>query len=90
MPTYEYACTECGERTEMSQRIGDDPLKACPICGGAVKKLFHTAGIVFKGSGFYSTDSRSKPKKPAESKKSDSAKKSSDKKDGGSAKEKSA
>lgn len=59
MPTYEYACTECGERVEVFQRISDEPLRVCAACGGVLRKLFHPAGIVFKGSGFYSTDNRS-------------------------------
>jgi len=61
MPTYEYACTECGNRVEAFQRIGDEPLTVCERCGGTLRKVFHPAGIVFKGSGFYATDSRSKP-----------------------------
>jgi putative FmdB family regulatory protein len=62
MPTYEYACTSCGNRFEAFRRIDDDPLSVCEACGGALRKVFHPAGIVFKGSGFYATDSRSKPK----------------------------
>jgi putative FmdB family regulatory protein len=61
MPTYEYACTECGERTEVVQSFSDPPLATCPVCGGAVRKVFSPVGIVFKGSGFYRTDSRGKP-----------------------------
>ena len=60
MPTYEYACTSCGNRFEVFRRIEDEPLKVCEACGGALRKVFHPAGIVFKGSGFYATDSRSK------------------------------
>ena len=60
MPTYEYACTECGNRVEVIQRIGDDPLSVCERCGGTLRKVFHPAGIVFRGSGFYATDSRAK------------------------------
>jgi putative FmdB family regulatory protein len=60
MPTYEYACTECGNRVEVFQRLGDEPLSVCERCGGTLRKVFHPAGIVFKGSGFYATDSRSK------------------------------
>lgn len=59
MPTYEYACTECGERQEAVQKISDDPLTVCTVCGGRLRKLFSPVGIVFKGSGFYRTDSRS-------------------------------
>lgn len=60
MPTYEYACTDCGERIEVFQRISDRPLEVCEACGGALRKLFHPVGIAFKGSGFYTTDSRPK------------------------------
>jgi putative FmdB family regulatory protein len=71
MPTYEYLCTDCGNRVEAFQRIGDDPLTVCEVCGGALRKVFHPAGIVFKGSGFYATDSRSrsKPSKDGDGKK---------------------
>jgi putative FmdB family regulatory protein len=62
MPTYEYRCTDCGNRIEAFQRIGDDPLTVCEVCGGTLRKVFHPAGIVFKGSGFYATDSRSRSK----------------------------
>ena len=58
MPTYEYACTECGERLEVVQRFSDDPLTVCEACGGKLRKVFAPVGIVFKGSGFYRTDSR--------------------------------
>ena len=57
MPIYEYACTACGERTEARQSFTDPPLDTCPICGGSLRKLYSPVGIVFKGSGFYSTDS---------------------------------
>jgi putative FmdB family regulatory protein len=58
MPYYEYACPQCGNRFEVLQRIGDEPLRICDVCGGDLRKVFHPAGIVFKGSGFYKTDSR--------------------------------
>ena len=61
MPTYEYACTECGNRLEVVQSISEAPLTTCPVCGGALRKVFSPVGIVFKGSGFYRTDSRKKP-----------------------------
>lgn len=67
MPTYEYACRKCGEHLEVVQSFKDDPLTACPACGGDLRKVFGSVGIVFKGSGFYKTDSRSSssgPKKP--------------------------
>jgi putative FmdB family regulatory protein len=60
MPTYEYACTECGDRTEVVQSIADAPLTTCTVCGGPLRKVFSPVGIVFKGSGFYRTDSRGK------------------------------
>jgi putative FmdB family regulatory protein len=59
VPTYQYACTECGEQTEMVQKFSDAPLTVCPACGGRLRKVFSPVGIVFKGSGFYRTDSRS-------------------------------
>jgi len=62
MPTYEYGCTACGQHVEVFQRIREDPLTTCGACGGPLRKVFHPAGIVFKGSGFYATDNRSKPK----------------------------
>lgn len=60
MPTYQYACTECGEPLEVVQSFTDDALTECPSCGGRLKKLYGAVGIVFKGSGFYRTDSRGK------------------------------
>src|SRR3954469_14602721 len=59
MPTYQYACTECGEPLEVVQKFSDDALTECPACGGRLRKVFSAAAIVFKGSGFYRTDSRS-------------------------------
>jgi putative FmdB family regulatory protein len=61
MPTYEYACTECGEHVEVVQSMSDAPLVTCPVCGGRLRKVFAPIGVVFKGSGFYRTDSRAKP-----------------------------
>jgi putative FmdB family regulatory protein len=58
MPIYEYACTNCGERTEARQSFSDPPLEECPNCGGKLRKLYSPVGIVFKGSGFYSTDAK--------------------------------
>jgi putative FmdB family regulatory protein len=90
MPTYEYACTECGDRTEVVQSIADASLTTCTVCGGRLRKVFSPVGIVFKGSGFYRTDSRRKPKsdgdkakKPADAKASSSESKTSSS-DGGS------
>ena len=62
MPTYEYACKNCGEHLEVVQSFKDDPLTDCPNCGGTLKKVFGSIGIAFKGSGFYKTDTRSAPK----------------------------
>ena len=58
MPTYQYACTECGDRTEVVQKFTDDALTVCSACDGKLRKVFSPVGIVFKGSGFYRTDSR--------------------------------
>ena len=58
MPTYQYTCTECGEPLEAVQKFSDAPLTVCPACGGRLRKVFSPVGIVFKGSGFYRTDSR--------------------------------
>jgi putative FmdB family regulatory protein len=58
VPTYQYACTDCGDESEVVQRFTDDPLTVCSACGGRLRKVFSPVGIVFKGSGFYRTDSR--------------------------------
>lgn len=58
MPTYQYACTACGHQLEAVQSFTDEPLTECPTCAGRLRKLFNSVGIVFKGSGFYRTDSR--------------------------------
>lgn len=58
MPTYEYMCRKCGETIEVFQSFSDKPLKKHRDCGGELKKVFHARGIVFKGSGFYATDSK--------------------------------
>ena len=84
MPTYQYTCTECGEPLETVQKFSDEPLTVCPACGGRLRKVFSPVGIVFKGSGFYRTDSRKsataaapaakdKDKSPAESSSSTSS-----------------
>ena len=59
MPTYQYACTECGHAFEQFQSFSDDALTHCPECQGRLRKVFNAVGVVFKGSGFYRTDSRS-------------------------------
>jgi putative FmdB family regulatory protein len=58
MPTYQYRCTECGEDLEAVQKFNDPALTTCPTCGGQLRKVFNAVGVVFKGSGFYRTDSR--------------------------------
>jgi putative FmdB family regulatory protein len=58
MPIYEYHCTSCEVDHEIFQRMSDDALTDCPDCGGTLKKIFSAVGIVFKGSGFYATDSK--------------------------------
>jgi putative FmdB family regulatory protein len=67
VPTYQYACTACGHRFEAVQSFTDASLTECPECSGKLRKLFGSVGVVFKGSGFYRTDSRADAKK-AESK----------------------
>jgi putative FmdB family regulatory protein len=58
VPTYQYACTECGHAFEQFQSFSDDALTECPECRGRLRKLFNAVGVVFKGSGFYRNDSR--------------------------------
>ena len=65
MPTYQYSCTECGERIEAVQKFTDEPLQVCSVCGGKLRKVFSPVGIVFKCSGFYRNDSRSGTKDKA-------------------------
>lgn len=59
MPTYSYACRDCEHRFDIQQAFTDDALTVCPQCGGGLRKVFSAVGVVFKGSGFYRTDSRS-------------------------------
>lgn len=59
MPTYQYACTGCGQQLEVVQGFTDDALTVCPECSGRLRKVFSAVGVVFKGSGFYRNDSRS-------------------------------
>jgi putative FmdB family regulatory protein len=68
MPTYEYACKNCGETIEVFQSFADKPLKKHKECGGALQKVFHARGIVFKGGGFYATDSKPSSSSKGESK----------------------
>ncbi|HUR01482.1 MAG TPA: FmdB family zinc ribbon protein [Nonomuraea sp.] len=95
MPTYQYACNDCGDQLEVVQKFTDDALTVCPACQGNLRKVFSAVGIVFKGSGFYRTDNRassaassasssssngkSSESKPADSKPSESAKSSESK-----------
>ena len=95
MPTYEYECSDCGNRFEVFQSFSDAPLTSCEVCDGKLKKVFYPAGIIFKGSGWYATDSRSaseqkkfkedgKPPETSDSKpvKSDAAKSNGSSSDG--------
>jgi putative FmdB family regulatory protein len=82
VPTYQYSCTECGERIEAVQKFTDEPLQVCSVCSGRLRKVFSPVGIVFKGSGFYRNDSRSGSKDKALN---GSGSSSDAKKDGGSA-----
>lgn len=67
MPTYSYQCTECGDRFDIVQAFTDDALTTCKRCSGRLRKLFNSVGVVFKGSGFYRTDSRESGKKSSSS-----------------------
>ena len=58
MPTYQYSCTECGHFFEQFQSFSEESLTVCPECQGRLRKVFNAVGVVFKGSGFYRTDSR--------------------------------
>ncbi len=71
MPTYEYACLSCGIHVEVYQRFSEEPLTVCGVCGGPLRKVFHPAGILFKGSGFYATDSRAKSESAADGERSE-------------------
>ena len=86
MPTYTYRCDSGGHQFDVVQRFSDDPLRECPQCGGAVRRVIQPVGVVFKGSGWYITDSRSKPTddaKPAEAKAEKADKPAEEKKPGG-------
>ena len=85
MPTYQYVCTECGGEIEAVQKFTDDPLTVHDACGGRLRKVFSPVGIVFKGSGFYRTDSRkgsSAPTPASSSSSSDSSSSAGEKKSG--------
>ncbi|MFC8045938.1 FmdB family zinc ribbon protein [Nocardia sp. NPDC057353] len=78
MPTYSYACTQCDNRFDIVQSFSDDTLTECPECTGRLRKLFNSVGIVFKGSGFYRTDSRGGSGTASEPAKTDSGSSGSD------------
>jgi len=65
MPTYQYRCTDCDTDLEVVQKFTDDALTDCPECDGALRKVYSAVGVVFKGSGFYATDNRTKGKTAA-------------------------
>ena len=67
MPTYEYACRDCGQHLEVVQSFRESALTECPACAGRLRKVYGAAGIIFKGSGYYVNDSRAKSVKSAES-----------------------
>lgn len=77
MPTYQYACTACDHRFDAVQSFSDASLTECPECGGKLRKLYGSVGVVFKGSGFYRTDSRSESKSSTTAATSTSSDKSS-------------
>lgn len=73
MPTYEYLCKNCGENIEVFQSFSDKPLKKHKECGGVLQKVFHARGIVFKGKGFYATDSKPSSGSSSDSESSESS-----------------
>jgi putative FmdB family regulatory protein len=79
MPTYEYLCKNCGETIEVFQSFSDKPLKKHRECGGQLQKVFHARGIVFKGGGFYATDSKPAAKTESSESSTDSKPKKSEK-----------
>jgi putative FmdB family regulatory protein len=83
VPTYQYACTDCSEQLEVHQSFTDDALTECPSCEGRLRKVFNAVGVVFKGSGFYKTDSRSNGKGAESSDSADTGKDSKDSTDSG-------
>ena len=79
MPTYAYACKECGHRFDAVQSFADPTLTECPVCGGVLRKEYGSIGVTFNGSGFYRTDSRPKPASESSSSSSSSSSGSSEK-----------
>jgi putative FmdB family regulatory protein len=80
VPTYSYACTECGDRFDAVQAFSDNALTTCSKCSGRLRKLFGSVGVVFKGSGFYRTDSRESAKSSSNGSRSESTSSSSSEK----------
>ena len=70
VPTYGYHCESCGSDFEVWQRMTDEPAAACPVCGKPGRRRFFPAGLVFRGAGFYKTDSRKAPSDGASTKSS--------------------
>lgn len=81
MPTYQYHCSECGQDLEVVQKFSDASLTECPSCEGSLRKVYNAVGVVFKGSGFYSTDNRSKDNKAGAANGSESSSSSDSKSD---------
>jgi putative FmdB family regulatory protein len=87
MPTYSYRCDTCGHEFDASQKFSDEPLKECPECSASIRRVIQPVGVVFKGSGWYITDSRGPNKEGGESDKPAAKKDSSDGKEAAPAKE---
>ncbi len=68
MPIYQYRCADCGNELEVQQKFSDAALTLCPECAGTLRKVYNAVGIVFKGSGFYATDNRTKTESGTETK----------------------
>jgi putative FmdB family regulatory protein len=79
MPTYQYRCVDCGSELETVQKFSDPSLTECPECDGTLRKVYSAVGVVFKGSGFYATDNRTKGKTAAAAASGSSEKSGSDK-----------
>jgi putative FmdB family regulatory protein len=88
MPTYTYRCDSCGHDFEAVQRFADDPLTECPQCGSAIRRVIQPVGVVFKGSGWYITDSRPKSSGDGDESRAKSTSEKAAKSDGASAAEK--
>ena len=86
MPTYQYRCVDCGSELETVQKFSDPSLTECPECDGTLRKVYSAVGVVFKGSGFYATDNRTKAKTAAASATTSSEKSSGTEKPSGTEK----